>query len=307
MQNTSPTSILQPQLSFVQEGHVRFTPAQAKLVIDWCRYEFQRDESRAGGHIATLAEDMRRGNWLPKSQLDFARLDGRLTLVNGHHRMRAQIESQADILWNIAIHECDSKAAVKSLYYRFDTNLRKRTAANIMGGIGFADEVGLKKDDASSLWKSAQVIADGMKLRQYINKQSNRALLTDERIAICHEFAAEAAAMGKFISLAPGHMRPKMRSVSTFSVALVTLKAEPEIANSFWKGLAEDDGLAKGDPRKTLLLDMQTRRGRAGLMASGMMAAARAWNAYRAGKELQIIKVTGHAVRIEGTQYTVQS
>lgn len=307
MINTAPTPMGQPQLSFIREGMVNFTPAQANMVLKWCRYERQRDETKAKGHIATLAEDMRRGNWLPKSQLDFARLNSRLILVNGHHRMRAQVEAHADILWNIAIHDCASDGEVRSLYYRFDTNLRKRSAANIIGGIGLAEDTGLRKEIAAALWHSAQVIHDGMIFRRYSPSGSKRAMLADERVAVCRQYADEAKTMERLIALAPTHIRRKLKTISVFSVAMVTLKAEPATASEFWKGLAEDDGLTKGDPRKSLLVDMQSRTARNGLIAAPMMAAARAWNAYRAGKNVGHIKVTGHPVPIDGTGYVVRA
>lgn len=307
MTSTAPTPLGQPQLSFVREGHVKFTPAQAGLVLKWCRYERQRDENRARAHIATLAEEMQRGSWLAKSQLDFARLGTRLVLVNGHHRMRAQIQSGQDILWNIAIHDCASETELRSLYYRFDTNVRKRTASNIMDGIGFAADVGVKKETATALWGAAQLIADGMRFRRYTQNGASRGMLTDERLSTCHEYANEAKFYEACIRAAPGHMRRKLRTVSMFALAMVTLKHDPETARAFWKGLAEDDGLNKGDPRKSLLLDMQARSGMTGLAVAQLMAGARAWNAYRAGRELKIIKVTGNAVAIDGTPYVVRA
>jgi len=307
MNSTAPTPMGQPQLGFIREGHVKFTPAQANMVLKWCRYERQRDETKARSHIATLAEEMRRGSWLEKSQLDFARTGQRLVMVNGHHRMHAQIESGQDILWNIAIHDCASETELRGLYYRFDTNLRKRSAANIMDGVGFAADVGLKKETATALWGAAQVIADGMRFRRYTQNAGHRAILTDERLAICHEYAAEAKFYEGCVKAAPGYMRRRFRTVSMFALAMVTLKNEADTARDFWRGLSEDDGLHKGDPRKTLLLDMQARSGMSGLAVAQLMAGARAWNAYRAGRDLKIIKVTGHPVPIDGTPYVVRA
>ena len=57
--------------------------------------------------------------------------------------------------------------------------------------------------------------------------------------------------------------------------------------------------------RKTLLLDMQTRKGTGGLSSSNLMATAKAWNAFCAGRTLKIIKVTGHDVHLAGTPFVV--
>lgn len=305
MKSTSPTPLGQPQLSFIREGHVTFSPAQAALVLKWCRYERQRDETKAKSHILRLAEYMRRGQWLEKSQLDFARVNGSLTMVNGHHRMRAQVESGVDILWNIAIHDCASDDEVKGLYYRFDTDLRKRSASAILNGIALGEDLGLTKSGATALWKAAPTIGEGLRFKRYA--QSERGMLTDEQVAICHEYAKEAAFMDTAIKAAPAFMRRKLFSTSVFSVAMVTLKYRPEIAREFWMGLCEDNGLTKGDPRKTLLTDMQTRSGSKGLLAAGMMATAKAWNAYHQGRDLKIIKITGYNVQVSGTPFAVQA
>jgi hypothetical protein len=304
MQDRATPLTLQQSSTFVREGFVTFTPAQANMVLRECRYERQRDESKAKAHIATLAEYMRRGQWLEKSQIDFARLPtGRLILVNGHHRMHAQILAASNILWSVVIHDCAGDHEVRGLYYRFDTNLRKRSSSNILSGIGFADDAGLKKQTATALWNSAPVILDGLKFKRYA--QQERSVLTDDRIVLCRQYLDEARFMETAIAAAPAFMRRKLMSVSVFALAMVTLKHCPEKAGTFWKGLCEDDGLTKGDPRKTLLADMQSRSG--GLLASSMMATAKAWNAHYQGRDLKIVKVTGHHVPVSGTPFTVQA
>ena len=306
MKNTATTLQLQQSSAFVREGFVTFTPAQASMVLRECRYERQRDETRAKAHITTLAEYMRRGQWLAKSQLDFARLpSGKLILVNGHHRMHAQIAAASNVLWSVVIHDCADDHDVRGLYYRFDTNLRKRTSSNILTGIGFSDEAGLSKETAAALWKAAPVIADGLRFKRYA--QSSGDILTDDRISLCHEYLDQARFMDKAIKSAPVFLRRKLRTASVFAVALVTLKFCPDTAKPFWLGLCEDDGLKKGDPRKALLADMQARDGTRGLLAAGMMAGARCWNAWRANREITHVKVTGHAVPLAGTPYTVRA
>ena len=306
MKNTATTLSLQQSSAFVREGFVAFTPAHAETVLRECRYERQRDETRAKGHISTLAEYMRRGQWLEKSQLDFAQLpSGKLILVNGHHRMHAQIAAGATILWSIVIHRCADEHEVRGLYYRFDTNLRKRTSSNILSGIGFAEDTGLSKEIANALWNAAPVISDGMRFKR--NGPQDTVMMTDDRIALCREYLGEAKLMGDAIKLAPVFLRRKLRTASVFGVAIVTLKHCPDTAKPFWFGLCEDDGLKKGDPRKALLADMQLRSGGSGLLIAGMMASARCWNAWCAGREISHVKVTGHAVALAGTPYTVRA
>lgn len=292
--------------SFIREGFVSFTPAMAEHVVTHCRYERQRDETRSSSHIATLAEQMTRGLWLPKTQIDFAKVGSRVVLVNGHHRMRAQMLSGASVLWNIVIHECRDDDELRSLYWRFDTNLRKRSAANIMSGIGFAEQVGLRKEIATALWNAAPVIAAGMRFARY--QQEQRQMLPDERLAICRDYVSEANFIGEAVQLAALRtVRSKLIKVSQFAVAIVTLKHCPDKAEEFWRGVCDDDGLPKGDPRKALLIDMQSRGPKGALLAAQMMAAARCWNAWHAGSPIKAVKVTGNPVRVNGTPFTVSA
>ena len=304
MQNTSPIQLMQPQLAFIREGFVNFTPSQAALTLEWCRYERQRDETRAKAHICTLAEQMRRGLWLYKTQIDFASVNGKIILVNGHHRMHAQVSANANIVWSVVIHECATDADVAALYWKFDTTLRKRSSSNILDGIGFAANMGLSKTTARALWDAVPIIANGMKFSKYQNGHAR--LLMDEVQAIAEGYAAEANIAEGIINIAAPNVRTQLRTNSRLAVMLVTLRHQPERATAFWHGLCSDDGLSKGDPRKALLIDMQNRSHK-GLQIANMMACARAWSAFFSGSQMSHLKITGSAVRLAGTPYTVQS
>jgi hypothetical protein len=304
MQTTHIAAFRQAEDAFIQEGACAFTPSQALFVVENLRYDRQRDERRAKQHICTLAEYMRRDQWLSKSQIDFARLDGRLILLNGHHRMRAQVMADRDILWNVAIHDCASMEEVRALFYRFDTTVRARTGSNIMEGVGFGEELGLGRDAAAKLWAASILIGNGLTTKRGASYEG-RKLLNDELLTICREYSKEAALYFKITRSAPRQVRIKLRSASCFAVAVVTLKAMPEVAQPFWEGLCKDDGLRRGDPRKALLLDLVTRAGNRGLANSTLVTVAKAWNAFALGRDLKIIKVTGHAVQVHGTSFRI--
>lgn len=304
MSNTAPTPIAQPAMSFIREGLVSFSPDQAASVLKWCRYERQRDETRAKTHIAALAEQMQRGLWLPKTQIDFARVGSRLILVNGHHRMHAQAQAAVNILWNVVIHDCADEMEVASLYWKFDTTLRKRSASNILDGIGFAQNLGLSKQCARALWGAAPIISLGMKMYRY---QTDAPMLPDQRQELASSYGEEARMSQGFLAEAPPAVRKRMLIPSRFAMMLVILRHQREKGTSFWDGFCRDDGLAKGDPRKTLLQDLASRPNNPGLQAQHMMAIARAWNAFFEGRSSSIIKVTGNAVPIAGTGYVVRA
>ena len=288
--------------TFIAEGNITINPAQAGWIYRELGYEHNRKVSVP--HAKKLAEYMRRGQWMSKSTIDFARLsDGRLILVNGHHRMMGQSMTGVDLVWNVIFHDCANDDEVKALYYRFDTEVRKRSASNIVSGVGIGEELGLTRQTATALFNASSVIANGLRMTCAVRGETTA--LIDDRLAICTEYSREAALMQVYLSKAPSAVSRKLRQASEFSVALATMKHQPAVASEFWSGLCEDDGLTKGDPRKTLLMDMQTRKGTGGLSSSNLMATAKAWNAFCAGSTLKIIKVTGHDVHLAGTPFVV--
>lgn len=300
---TEKTSEQQPEMPFICEGFQTFTPAQANEILQWCRYERQRDEGRAKAHISALAEQMRRGLWLSKTQIDFARVGHRLVLVNGHHRMRAQVAANSEIIWSIAIHDCSDETELAQLYWKFDTTLRKRSNSNVINGIGLAERFELSKNMATAFWSAAPIVVNGLKF--YKNMNAGHNMLPEDRIAACEMLCWEAGLAQEFIRHAPPFLRSKLLSASRLSVMLATLHHQENDACDFWLELCRDDGLKKGDPRKTLVVDMQSRVGSKGLQVAHMMACARAWNAFYEGKDLSIIKVTGSSIPLRGTPYTI--
>lgn len=298
----------QPNLTFINEGLAMFTPDRAQTVLDHCRYDRQRDETKAKSHIAALAEQMRRGLWLPKTQIDFANVNGRKILVNGHHRMHAQIEAKANVIWNVIIHDCADDAEVASLYWKFDTTIRKRSSSNILEGIGFAESIDVSKSVATALWTATPILALGLRIyRARIDGEAVAQMMHDDRQQMAAGFAREAQLAQELIASAPLVVRKRMLVASRFAMMIAILRHQPETGEKFWRGFCEDDGLTKGDPRKTLLQDLQLRPHNAGLLAQHMMAIARAWNAFYHGRTMTHLKVTGSAIPVAGTPFTVKA
>lgn len=288
---------------FIHEGVVRLNPAQAGAVLRDCGYENNRDVERAQKHVAVLTEAMRRGLWLPRDQIAFANLGGKLILVNGHHRMAAQAASGVDIEWSVVIYPCNNAADVAALYARFDTNVRKRTDENIMSALGVADLLGVTPTIARSVWRAAPMLANNMMASKKDDDYLSRHI-ADDRLAVVQSYAVEARAFQDAFKNAHLKASKKLLSGSVTAVALVTLRARREQAMVFWRGMAENDGLRRGDPRATLLQWLQDNATR-GSMNGYIYAAARAWNAFCEGKELTVIRMSSAPLRIIGTSYVV--
>lgn len=283
----APSRVPNP-LSFVKEGFITLTAVQANQVLLHAGYDGQRKISAA--HVDVLADIMTRGGWEPKDKVDFAQFDGRLILVNGYHRMSAQVACGKAILWTVVIHPCVTLNEVRSLYYRFDTNTKIRGTAQVLNGINFAEQTGLAKTTAKALYEAIPFIAAGFSSdKRDADVLTNR--VTDRRLSMATEYVKAAQMYEKCLGRQPAKTMAKFRTGGIAAVALVTLRYQPKMAMAFWSGAAANDGLRKGDPRLALYNDLMSRVRSVGSSVQAFFPPAYAWNAWFEGKEIKIIKV----------------
>lgn len=287
--------------SFVHEGFMSFTAVQANQVLNQATYDRQRKIS--SDHVAVLADIMKHGQWEPKDKLDFALFKGDLILVNGYHRMTAQVACGKTIEWTVVVHQCRSMDAVRSLYYKFDTNTKIRQASQVLAGVGFADKTGLSRQMAVALFNAVPFIASGFGT----SKRDQDILVNrvmDRRLALASQYVDAAREYEICLEGTPARIKKKFMSGGVTAVALVTLRYQSAVAADFWKGAASNDGLRKGDPRLTLYNDLNSRQMNAGSSSQSVNSPATAWNAYFDNRNLKIIKVYARrAVTISGTPF----
>lgn len=287
--------------AFVREGFTALSAVQANQVLMHAAYEGQR--KIVSSHVAVLADIMKSGGWLPKNQIDFASLDGKLILVNGYHRMNAQVKSGKSVLWTIVVHPCSTMNEVRALYYKFDTNTKTRGTAQILNGINFAEQTGLSRTTAKSLYDAIPVIAAGFS-KAIRDRDVLTTRVTDRRLAMAQEYVGAARLYEECLGRLPVKLGSKFRTAGVTAVALVTLRYQPSKAKEFWSGTAQNDGLHKGDPRLALHNDLISRSMNVGSQIQSVFAPAYAWNAWFDGREIKIIKVYARSrAPINGTPF----
>lgn len=146
------------ELSFIKEGFVVFSAVQANTVLRECPFDGQHKISK--DHVAVLADMMKNDKWEDKDKLDFAILHGNPILVNGYHRMHAQVACGKSVKWTVVTHPCASMDDVRGLYYRFDTNTRIRTAVQILAATNFAENAALTKQMSEAVFRAVPLIAN---------------------------------------------------------------------------------------------------------------------------------------------------
>lgn len=300
-----PPAFTVPDIGFVREGMIRMTPAQAGAVLRMCQHPRQRRISTE--HVSVLAEMMRRDQWQPKSQIDFGRLGRRLVLVNGHHRMHAQIAAGRDILWSVAIHESQTEDDLNHLYCRFDTNVRKRSRENIAQGADLTAALGVRAQFAAAALKASPVIAAGLSMARDNEKYRMVGLLAQEAMNVAKDYAEELRLYEAWSAGASARLSKGLRSAGVMSVALVTMRHQPQAAARFWPAIVADDGLRRGDPRKTLLWWMAERSlERRTHHEHQLLVAGRCWNAFFNGEQLTMLKPHFYdGLPLAGTPFTV--
>lgn len=291
-------------LAFIADGFSVWTPQRANTAFNMCRYERNRKETQATGHIDALARQMVDGVWLPRQQIDFAQLpSGKLILVNGHHRLLAQVKAGVDIEWSVVVHQCANDEQVASLFWRFDTVLRKRTASNIFAAVDAAENLGVSKTVTAKLAAAVTFIDNGMRP---VSGHSTRIYSPSEKLELMFQWKHEAQVYNECISPAATGIQKKMTGAQVMAVALVTIRNDEKGARDFWGVMAKDDGLRRGDPRKTLLDFLRDTHAAGTGYTATAVACARAWSAFKSRRDLSMIRVGSAPVRIVTTSYTVK-
>lgn len=290
----------QEVLDFLYEGFARISATEMHRILQVCQYEHQRPTSER--HVAVLADLMTRGQWQPKSQIDFAVLDGRYILINGYHRAYAQVRSGKTIEWSVAFHPVRNETELRSQYFAYDTNIRPRGINDILRANEFGERHGLTNAQARSLYGAVPYIASNFVL----NPKDRNFLVekqVDRRLQLAEEYIKAAAKYAACLEGMSGARRLKMVSGAVTAVAVVTLRFQSVKAWEFWTGVANNDGLKRGDPRLAFVTDMMMRKVQAGSVDT-FAPAIIAWNAFFNDRDLRLIKVLdSFKPEIDGTPF----
>lgn len=238
---------------------------QAEEMIGDYQYDRQRNVSPQA--VGYYAEMMEKGEWLPGSEIDIAFCkngDGAQHgyLVNGRHRLLAVIKANAATTFAIKEYGCDDREEVDRLYGLLDTG-RSRSIIDYVNAVAGEGEMGLNRNQIRNLGAAVAFTRGNF---GYLNKYH---LTPGERIELMQRYAAVAKDYFALLAGATNTIEIPMRRASSMSVALVTLEQARPIfgedkVNDFWKGIALNDGLRVGDPRKVAFMHMIESKMRGG-------------------------------------------
>lgn len=298
-----------PISEMIKEGIFFLSASQAGAIVRELRYDRQNRDNTPGGlrQISVLSDIMRRHRWRPKDGIDFARMpDGRLILINGHHRLRAQEISGLRVEWIFVIHQCESDGDVSALYTTFDTNTRYRSTNTILAALDLATEFGIRRETMKNLYNAVPLIACDFDLSKTARDPIMDKVI-DRRVALAEMFKREIVSWEKATRTARG-IKKKISMQGPLAVAMVTFRYQPMLAKQFWEGVVQNDGLARLDPRHTYLRYLHGEFSVKDHPAAPVRYAASAWNAWFDGERPKFFMVGNQIekdtpIRIAGTKY----
>lgn len=266
-----------------QSESLRISPAEAQSFLDNNNFQFQR--SLRPAHIAALVSAMKNGDFPPGTPICFVKTPAYLKLVDGQHRLRAQIEAQIEIDYTVITLITDKDAAASSLYTQFDIGA-KRSIADRMKALNLESHINLPT-------KQANLLAAGAPYLKYRFGKISSSQVTQitplQRLEIIKEF--EVGAILFFECMKPAEnwilkafMRPHFVALGAY-----LCQYAPKQAQDFWTAIASNTLGGTTDPRSHMFnlaqnVETKTIALRRAVVIS--QAFIRGWNAIIEGKPL---------------------
>lgn len=282
-------------IPLVSAGPMNVSPLYAAEILEKTDFAGQRKTSAKW--VSKFAEMMRRNSWLDHSQIAFCHLGDRWYMVNGKHRLHATIEANRSILFDFVVYDCQTMREVETIYTRFDTELRKRSAEQIVSAFDLADKLGITRGAARAVFSAAKYLQTGLAAPTHYKD----LLLVEPTLDIAMQWRREAQIYDELLNGSESGLRKRLLNAGTMAVAMITLRHQPERAFSFWSGVANNDGLRKGDPRHTLITALLGRGAQENVDASVLLPMV-AWNAWYAGRTISFLRIANNPrVELLGT------
>lgn len=263
------------------------SPYEAHHILE--EFTFTEQRSLDAANLRAHILDMKRDRFWSGSQIVFAQLpDNKLYLVDGYHRIYAVIQSGIPIEFQVRIERVANYEKLRDLYCSIDTNLRKRSDAQIARAAGISDALDVPQTVITAALGAVTVIACGLQALPPHKRPAEVVTAYGRKDAVA-QWVDEIRAYADIISVASTKLKSRLLVQGVMGPALATLRHQPKKARAFWGGVAENDGLRKGDPRRTLVIALLERSVQ-GKWGGGLIFAPQAWNAWFEGRQLPAIK-----------------
>lgn len=287
----------------LKEGLLAVTPELATRILRDCHYDRQRPVRPY--HVSDLAMQMKNREWTQGTQIHFGKWNENFYLMNGQHRLHAVVESDTTTQFQLLVTDVESEVGLRRLYRRWDRSFAKRTITDTLTAEGIQIQYQLRKGVAEGAFQAALLIETRFtEIRQHFSAYELRS--DEVRLRMLEPWWPVAAAYQDAIRTAPDSYPPIKRFLQTagvMAVALITLRDHEAKADAFWRGIADNDGLRRDDPRAAYIRYLLSESIKSSFIAA--KAASVAWNAWFNDEALQRVIVTRSPIQIDGCQMAV--
>ena len=242
--------------NFVKDGAThrsRSENVSPSSAASWvAQFNYKRQRPLRPSLVTQYAQCISLGTFREHTPVSFAVLDETPILVNGQHTLSAVAQSGKPLLLQLELVKVNSFRDIPNLYGTFDIG-RVRTTFDAI--VGMHDELGIEKKESRSLSVAVKMLMLGLKARtQGISPMLERDIKDHALVqAFMRDWQKEACAYFSAIRPALGVDKEMFLRGAVVATALVTFRYHPDLAPGFWGTAAGDDGLRKGDPRKSLV------------------------------------------------------
>ena len=240
-----------PKLSKYSVITEKVSPKQAAAWLDH-NYEYNRPLSR--NHVSYLAREMALGRFTIAT-IHFMYVGNTVVLINGQHTLHAILESNTTQTC-VVIRERDcTQEDLPSTFMHYDIH-RKRTFRDSVRAFRLDEKMGVPdyflNVAASAIKYGYSGFSNNSLARTAGAENQTRYLSVADLFEIVPKWEKEIKEVFSSIENGARDVTGVIRTSKVFSVALITAYYQPEKSQEFWRGVATDDGLSVGDPRKTL-------------------------------------------------------
>lgn len=276
---------------------VDLTPELAATLVQSCHYPYQRPVRKK--HVEFLKSEIRAGRLSPTT-VRVCHLGPQAFMTDAQHRCHAVIESGIAIPAVILHMRKDTMEEVEADYHRTDIGAKRTPADSFMK---VKAESGMSTWQVNAIGSASVLIAQGF---LDTDTARNMARSRDERLKAITEWLPVARTYLETVGKAEGDLLKILRTrVPVVAVGLVTTKDCPEKAETFWKTVAENEALLRGEPERTLIQWLLSTKSHSHPLHIYARYVSSAWNASYESRELHRLfpQANGTAIDIKGTRF----
>lgn len=283
---------------------VDITPDLAETWLRDYAYIGQRKPSQR--HIDFLAYEMSSGRFKP-SEFRIMHNCEKSYLTNGQHRLLA-VKKSGVVIRGIIYHQQVNTAEEVADDYGDADSGRMRSVTDALAATGLQSQTTLPPTKFQYAAAASKIIIGGFAPRAYSSMMPEVRSRGIRKKAVAW-WLPVAERVFPCIERGESEILRGIYRQAVLSVALVTMYYQPDKADEFWHGVSRNEGLRKGDARRTLAMFLMSNPARMHAQPKQSRYVAAAWNAFFEERQNAQLKVYDHSkpIEIAGTPYNGKS